>query len=254
MIECHNSKRRKQYYFLAAGSLLILALMLSSLGSSILSADKLEEHEPAVWAGPSLQVIVRAEDYPANSKTGVIVLGLSPTVAGWPFAVKTGSNDMTTYTILITYNGVSIAPDWIMCAVVEKDKVNPVTDKQGPWEQLKTSLTDRSEDFVCKHRQIMPGVGVLDVYFIGSTSDPHNVADYMVVVTAGKRIGRTTIWGSDIQDLCILGWSMSDYWFWVTLPDGTKYYGWTNAFGPFYSSKEAVFLQRLYLGLPILST
>jgi len=228
---------RKQYYFPAAGSLIILALILSSLGPPIVSGGTLQEHEPTLTAGPSLQVTTIAED-DAVRKTGVMALGLAPTEPGWPASIPKYSwtDYMAQYKILVTFNGVPISPDYVFCQVVEKDVVHPI-DPQFSEEVYKTKLTDRSDAFVCKVRWITSGVGVLDLYYLGPKT-ALNVADYVVVFSAGARIGRSFVWGSDVQNVCVLGWMMGDY-------------GSDDPLGPFASSQEAVIWQRYYLGLPI---
>ena len=148
---------------------------------------------------------------------------------------------MSQHKIIVTYNGQTLT--WrvgdpgpsIACNVLEKDKIavqpDPKTGdgQQGPWENLMTKLVDVSDKFVCKVRWkspatgILESVGVLDVYYVGPlplSPDPLNqhdtgvtgasvgvwIADNIVVVEAFFTVGRTVVFGSDIQDICVLGW------------------------------------------------
>jgi len=58
--------------------------------------------------------------------------------------------------------------------------------------------------------------------------------------------------GTDIQDICVLGWSMAHNIRRITLPDGGEiYYTWDDPLGPFVSCEEAALEQRDYLGVGI---
>ena len=72
---------------------------------------------------------------------------------------------MAQFKILISYNGVPVTAS-ITCQFVEKDKANPLKDQQFAAENLK-SVPKENPNFVCKFREGKPGVGVLDVYYIG---------------------------------------------------------------------------------------
>jgi len=133
-------------------------------------------------------------------------------------------NLLSQHKILVTYNGQPLT--WrigdtvqvpaINCNVIEKDKVNVVPDpktdkgKQFPQENLMTKLSDTSDKWVCKVRWkspapgVLESVGVLDVYYVGPF-DANWIADYILTVEASVAIGRTVIFGSDIQDICVLG-------------------------------------------------
>jgi hypothetical protein len=196
---------------------------------------------------------------------------------------------MSQHKLLVTYNGLPMS--WhigstepqplVFCNFVEKDKVNVVPDpktgdgKQGSWENLMTSMVDVSNDFVCKVRwkSPAPGVyestGVLDVYYKGAF-DGHFIADTILVVEAALTLGRTVIYGSDIQDICVLGWGIpgSDAtavlipntesapnsnpvtWY-ITKPDGTVHYIWGNALGNYVGCEDAALLQRQALGIQL---
>jgi len=193
---------------------------------------------------------------------------------------------MSEHKLLVTYNGLPMS--WhigstepqplVFCNFVEKDKVNVVPDpktgdgKQGDWENLMTAMVDVSNDFVCKvhWKSPAPGVyesvGVLDVYFKGAF-DAHFIADTILVVEATLTLGRTVIFGSDIQDICVLGWGIADGdatvpwtpnpslpptaspgWY-ITKPDGTLHYLWWHALGTYASCEDAALLQRQLLGI-----
>jgi hypothetical protein len=216
-------------------------------------------------------------------------------------AVKANGNDptgipppcaaqdlMSQHKLLVTYNGLPMT--WhigstepqplVFCNFVEKDKVNVVPDpktgdgKQGSWENLMTALVDVSNDFVCKVRWKSPApgvyesVGVLDVYYKGAF-DGHFIADTILVVEASLTLGRTVIFGSDIQDVCVLGWGFqstnaavpetpsismgpaaSPGWY-ITKPDGTYHFIWWNSLGLYISCEDAALVQRQVLGIQL---
>lgn len=148
-------------------------------------------------------------------------------------------------------NGIPVQPDVTFMAVFKKEEVNP-SEKQFSRENLMTDLTDVSEQFVMKYRTLIPGVGSFDVYYVGPVNKEY-VADYIVLFQAAMKVRNRWIYGTSLQDLCILGWSM-DSRYWVTkLPDGSSHYGWANPLGPFTSYDEAVFWQRISLDLPVKS-
>jgi hypothetical protein len=242
--------------------------------------------------GPSLGVVTIPEDDQVLG-TGVMILGINPTspttpVAALPYKL------LAEYKLLITYNGATLT--WndatpgpsVTCNILQKDKVNVVPDpktglgKQGSWENLMTTLVDVSNKFVCKPRwkspatSILESVGVLDVYYVGplpaattsstGTGSPgvtgksvgYWIADNIVTVEAFFTAGRTVVFGSDIQDLCTLGWAITTNdittanpadWI-ITKPDGTQHYIWANAFGQFVSCERLAIAERDYLGIP----
>jgi hypothetical protein len=164
-----------------------------------------------------------------------------------------------------------------------KDKVNVVPDpktgdgKQGDYENLMTSLTDVSDKFVCKPRWKSPApgvyesVGVLDVYYVGplpgdvgAKAAAYWVADNILVVEAFFTVGRTVVFGSDVQDVCVLGWPITSIapifvpapptppgGYTITKPDGTQHYIWANAMGSFTSCEQLALAQRDTLGIPL---
>jgi len=248
--------------------------------------------------GPSLGVVTIPQD-DQKLATGVMILGIDA-VAGYPTAAPVDTKLVSQYKLLITYNGIPL--EWqigtpgpsVVCNILEKDKVNVVPDpktgdgKQGSWENLMTSLVDVSDRFVCKPRWKSPvtgvyeSVGVLDVYYDGPLPAPqvtvngvltggvtgksvgYWIADNIVTVEAFFTAGRTVVFGSDIQDLCTLGWAVDSltpaaaagtpgtgFTFW-TLPDGTTlHYAWSNPMGDFVSCEALALAQRDFLGIPL---
>jgi hypothetical protein len=179
----------------------------------------------------------------------------------------------------------------IACNVLEKDKVSVIADpktdkgKQGSWENLMTTMVDVSDKFVCKPRWKSPAtgvyesVGVLDVYYVGplpaadttvdiATGLPSGgtpgiavapwIADNILVVEAFFTVGRTVVFGSDIQDICVLGWAIDGSAIDVasvpqdiTKPAGDLHHIWANAMGDFVSCESLALLQRNLVGLTI---
>jgi hypothetical protein len=140
-----------------------------------------------------------------------------------------------------------------------------------------------SNKFVCKPRwkspasSILESVGVLDVYYVGPLPTPQTtvngvptggvtgksvgywISDNIVTVEAFFTAGRTVVFGSDIQDLCTLGWAINTNVVtvpatWnvvITKPDGTGHYIWANAFGQFVSCERLALAERNVLGIPL---
>ena len=73
------------------------------------------------------------------------------------------------FKILVSYNGVPVTPDSIFCQFVEKDKAQPLKNQQFTAENL-VSVPKENSNFICKFREGKPGVGVLDVYYIGDAA------------------------------------------------------------------------------------
>jgi hypothetical protein len=183
----------------------------------------------------------------------------------WPNekGFQLGWDLLSQHKILATLNGVPTTPTTVLCEIVEKEKakIPPQTTKspskrQFPDEGIKTTLQDVTDNFVCKFRWIKPGVGALDVYFVGPGRPADNfIADHMLIVTVGYKVGRNTIWASDLQDICILGWSMGDnvlaigLFYPYTLSTGVYsevYWSWDDALGHFVSCDEAAAWQLAY--------
>lgn len=203
---------------------------------------------------PVLVIDAVAEDDPIRN-TGIMALGILPVgQAPGPY-YQQGSDLIARYKITITYNGVPVHPNGFFMAVLKKTVANPPNDpsfRQFPEESLVSELTDASSEFIVIYRPIMPGIGEADVYYVGpGTRD--DVANYMIVFNAFLTVGRNNIWGTGLQSLCMLGWSMDPYYpvAYTVLPDGTTYRFWVNPLGAFVSCDEAVFWQRVKLGVAI---
>jgi len=209
--------------------------------------------------GPKLEVWTIPQDDQKREK-GIMVLGVGE-------GAGLGTDLMSQHKLLITYNGAPLiwssleAGVTVVCNFVEKDKVNVLPDpKTGDGQQflqenLMTKLVDVSTEFVCKPRWKVPShdyyesVGVLDVYFVGDNTNPSWIADTILVVTAYITIGRTVIWGTEIQDICILGWSMGAVIYGITKPDGTRHYIFPNAMGTYVSCEDLALYQRDRMGI-----
>jgi len=198
-------------------------------------------------AMPVLEVKTIAEDDQVQ-KTGIIVFGITPP-ATVPMPddkpVSPGVDKLAQYKLLVTLNGVPVTST-IYCQVIEKDKVHPLKNPQFAQETVKTKVVDVSADFVCKVRTGKQGVSVLDVYYLGPQTKEY-IADYELIVAAQLKVGSTTIWGTDLQDICALGWAMSTNHLSITKPDGTHHDTWDNPLGPFVSCEEAAMWQRSVL-------
>jgi hypothetical protein len=168
---------------------------------------------------PFLQVVTIPEDDQLR-QTGVMSLGI---------AIPTGSGGylytdyMSQHKLLITLNGLLVSSSGIVvtCNVAEKDKEalppdrttgkSPLDKRQFPRENLKTVLVDVADMFVCKPRwKEGTSVGVLDVYYTGAAADSAFIADHILVVHVTYTVGRQVFYGTEIQDICVLGWSMSN--------------------------------------------
>jgi len=246
----------------AVAAILILGLMLSS--------TPLTYAVNVLTFGPKLEVVTIPQD---NQKlgTGIMILGLNPTGQTIP-----GSDVMSQHKIIVTYNGATV--QWrigdpgpsVLCNVLEKDKVNVIPDpktgigQQFPQENLLTKLVDVSSKFVCKVRWkspaegVLESVGVLDVYFTG-TANAVWIADNILVVEAFFTVGRTVVFGSDIQDICVLGYAVfgalpatafPPAWT-ITKPDGTQHWIWDNPMGDFVGCEQLALAQRDILGLTL---
>jgi len=179
-----------------------------------------------------------------------------------PLNYGPGMDLLSQHKILATLNGVPTKPDYLLCEVVEKEKakIPPMTSKtpilrQFPDEIIKTTLIDVTSNFICKVNWIKPGVGALDVYFVGPVVSQF-IADHMLIVTAGYKVGKMTIWASELQDICILGWSMDSNVLAISLfpayglSTGTyvdTYFSWPNPMLEFVSCDEAAAWQLAFL-------
>jgi hypothetical protein len=235
-------------YLPAIASLLIIAITLTSFTPVFAALPTM------LAAQPTLRVTTIAEDDELRA-TGVMFLADSPdafTVTDYEATYP--ADLMSQFKIIISYNGVPVTPDSIYCQFVEKDKAQPLKNKQFTAENL-VSVPKENSNFICKYREGKPGVGVLDVYYTGSMSAEY-IADYILVVGASLAVGRTTVYGTEIQDICLLGWPVDgtdaaaaagpDY---ENVDTGIAI--WADALGGFISCEDAALLQHQALGLPI---
>jgi len=252
---------KSKYLIPVVASLLIVSMFLSA-STPLVSAVRV------LAFGPKLEVITIPEDNQILKK-GIMVLGLDGT--GFPKGYAPGVDLISQHKLLVTYNGqpllwrIGDVGPTIVCFVFEKDKVNPLDDKFGvptkqfPQENLVTKLIDVGDKFICKPRWKTPAdlpgwyesAGVLDVYYTGPHL-PTMIADNILIVTATLVVNRLVIVGTDIQDICVLGFALTSNYRVITLPDGGETYTtWSNPMGPFVSCEELAIEQRAALGLPI---
>jgi len=275
----------------AVAAFLILGILLSAVPASVAQTSLLS-------FGPSLGVVTIPQD-DQKLGTGVMILGIDPADPGSEIAALP-IDLMSQHKLIITFNGqpllwqVGTPGPTVFCSVYEKDKVNVIADpksglgKQGSWENLMTTMVDVSQNFVCKPRWkspasgVLESVGVLDVYYVGplpsaptsvdlvtgatsggvtGVSVGYFIADNILVVTAAISSGRTVIFGSDIQDICTLGWVPGDdgtavltpadpTWI-ITKPDGTQHYIFSNPLGAFLSCEQLALAERAAIGIPL---
>jgi hypothetical protein len=200
-----------------------------------------------------------------QSVTGLAACVKTKFVSAFPTGLATypvGMDLLSQHKMLATLNGVPTKPDYLLCEIVEKEKakIPPQSTKspskrQFPDEIIKTTLQDVTSNFVCKFRTIKAGVYALDVYFIGPQIAKF-IADHMLIVTVGYKVGKQTIWASDLQDICILGWSMDQEVLAISLflPYGLStgsysdtYYSWPNPMNGFVSCDEAAAWQLAWI-------
>jgi len=208
-------------------------------------------------AQPTLTVVTIAEDDELR-ETGVMFFAdnMAHFIAGTPAWTKLESQ----FKILVSYNGVPVTPTSTYCQFVEKDKRNPLKDRQGTWENL-ASVPKEVNNFVCKFRWGKPGVGVIDVYYIGLPSG-WTIADYIMVVGADLAVGRTTVWGTEIQDICVLGWPvavpvppapgvpLAPIWI-ITKPSGNTHVIFPDALDGWTSCEDVALYEHDVLHIPI---
>jgi len=234
----------KTRYLPAIASILIIAVALTSFMPVFAALPT------RLIAQPTLTVVTIAQDDMAR-ETGVILFGTGTTVA----TLGTGPQLlMSQFKVFVSYNGIPVTPTATGCEFVEKDKVNPLKPgPQGPYENLVSKPVDVSDNIVCKFRWGKPGVGVLDAYYVGALS-PVKIADYILVVSASLPIGRTTVTGAEIQDICVLGFpapGVTPAWI-ITKPSGDTHPIYADALGNYVSCEDLALQEQAMLGLPIL--
>ena len=83
------------------------------------------------------------------------------------------------------------------------------------------------------------------------------IADNILVVESFFTVGRTVVFGSEIQDICVLGWpitgsvpnvAVAPDWT-ITKPDGLHHNIWRNAMGNFVGCEDLALAQRNVLGI-----
>ena len=234
---------------------------------------------PQLSSEPVVAIMPEPLDDYYNPDLGAVVLyqrsaggqGISVTCTPYYFmplwpdekGVMGGMDLLSQHKILATLNGVPTTPTYVLCEIVEKEKakIPPTSTKatgkrQFDDEMIKTTLKDVTNNFICKFHWIKPGVGALDVYFVGPRVKDF-IADHMLIITVGYKINRTTIWASDLQDICILGWSMGREWLSIALfknpgqSTGQKrwefYDSWDDPLYNFVSCDEAAAWQLAWI-------
>jgi len=235
-----------KHYLPAIASLLIIAITLTSFMPVFAALPT------RLVAQPTLRVTTIAEDDELR-QTGVMWMGTGVTAA----TLGTGTSDfLAQFKILVSYNGVPVTPTSVSCQFVEKDKANPLKDQQFPAENLKT-VPKENPNFICKFRWAKPGVGVLDVYYIGDALGQY-IADYILVVGVDLAVGRTTVFGTEIQDICLLGWpvtgngiGLAPVVVTITKGNGDLHNIYTDPLGTFTSCEDVALLQKDALGIGI---
>ena len=219
---------------------------------------------------PYLEVVTIPEDDQVR-QTGVMLLGLEPPLDDLD-SLAMPVDLMSQHKLMITLNGLLVPTTGLViaCNVAEKDKEAVSRDvttgktisknRQFPQENLKTTLIDVAQYFVCKPRWKPGGlsVGVLDVYFVGPLNAAF-IADHILVVHVTYTVGRQVFYGTEIQDICVLGWPtlgvingpiIRGYGYvLVTKANGDQH--WLNTGGSpigFDSCEDAALYQRAILG------
>jgi hypothetical protein len=235
-----------KYYLPAIASLLILAITATSV-LPVLANGTFPTRATAV---PALLVVTIPEDDEVH-KTGIMLMSDGPGGINWGLSSAV-PDLMAQFKLLVSYNGVPVYPDSFFCQVIEKDKSNPLKDRQFPTENLRTSLV-WMDDFACKIRWAKPGVGVIDVYYLGDLWLPERLADYILVVGFDLTVSRTVIYGTEMQDICLLGWPEDiTGQYTITKPGGDYHVITPNPFGAWDSCEDiALYQKHFVLGLPV---
>jgi len=244
-------------YLAAMASILMLVMLLPSFTPAV-------SQTLLARAMPTLQVTTIAEDDEVR-QTGVIVIGLNP-APGWPVdkppdpycQANPGhcTKKEAQYKIIVSFNGLP-QPFSYACQFIKKEKLHPLQKPQGAYEVLRTVLTDESAGFVCKFRPGKVGVGVLDVYYVGPQQKQY-MADYVMIVSVWETLGRTVVYGAEMQDICVIGWAVGTSandpanTMIITKPDGTNHFSWPDPLGPFHSCEDLALWERANQGLPLL--
>jgi hypothetical protein len=240
-----------KYILPSAAAFLILVIAVSSYTPAMAVSR--------VVLAPFLQVVTIPQDDQVRN-TGIIILNY----AGTGSTSGTVYPDyMAQYKLVITLNGalVSNAGIDITCNVAEKDKIinpldvttgkSPSKNRQFPRELMETEIKDVADMFECKERWKPGGlsVGVLDVYYTGAAADPAFIADHILVVHVTYTLGRQVFVGTEIQDICVLGWSFNTAGITSTVIGNEKVVLDPNPLGNFQSCETAALAQLVAAGL-----
>lgn len=205
---------------------------------------------------PYLQVVTIPEDDQLR-QTGIMSLNVAE-VTGEAYL-----DLMSQHKLLITLNGLLVSTTGLViaCNVAEKDKEAVSRDvttgktisknRQFPQENLKTTLIDVAQYFVCKPRWKPGGlsVGVLDVYYTGPLTADF-IADHILVVHVTYTVGRQIFYGTEMQDICVLGKAVTGATVsMVSKSNGDDHYLVDDALGTYASCEEAALAQRAQLGV-----
>jgi hypothetical protein len=248
-------KEMNKRYLSAIAALFIVTITASTFMPAVRAQMTTGLYAQAL---PTLQVKTIAEDDEFH-KTGIILLGISPTTGPYSYYAGTQYKQpkyLSQFKVSVSYNGVPVTAT-LTCEVIEKDKVNALKTKQGDWENLITVPKDMTANFVCKYRESKPGVGVIDVYWQGpATGSPilsvgQFIADYILVVKFAYTVGHTVVYGTEMQDICVLGWPFSLSYEIVTKPDGTEHYVWELPLGFYTGCEDLALVEKDILGIPI---
>jgi hypothetical protein len=168
-------------------------------------------------AAPQVRIETVAEDDEVRNEGVMVICPTLPLPAGAGVADADTCNDNgddiwedthASYKLSIAYEGVPAEPTSVFCMVTRKDVVSPSTP-QFAEEVIATEPVDVSDRFICITRPVAPGVGVLDVYYVGPQG-AEAVGAYELMVQAAFTVGSKAYFGTDIQDLCVLGWPFND--------------------------------------------
>lgn len=217
-------------------------------------------------AGPQVRVETVAEDDEVRNE-GIMVIcpGIPPFPPGDPRATDPDTcnddNDdiwedfHASYELSITYEGVPVNAN-VFCMVAQKNAVSPSVPQLSR-EVIATEASDVSERFVCMLRSVAPGVGVLDVYYIGPL-DAEAIGAYELVVQAAYTVESEVYFGTDVQDLCVLGWPFNDnganktFSVNASTADGPKHLKRApHSLDNFVGCDDAALFQRQLLGLGV---
>ena len=215
----------------------------------------------APTAGPMLRVETIAEDDEARS-TGIMVICPGMPLSGDPRVADadTCDNDNSniwqdlhaSYKLGIAYNGIPVTAT-VFCAVWQKRAVSP-SSPEFFQEVIDTEVTDVSDRFVCMPRFVAPGSGVLDVYYTGPW-DADAIGAYELVVQAAFTVGTSVVFGTETQNLCVLGWPFNDsaanktYSVDASTPDGLMHLKRApHPLDGFAGCEDAALFQRELLG------